>query len=111
MSEGTRSTDLPFYGSNPVCYNIAISMSSLLVLPANPVRRGLIFHNPNASLTIAVCPTTNNLGQPVTAVINGAGTFTLVSLGTLRFDPGTRPVGAWNAVCSGTGALTILEML
>jgi hypothetical protein len=104
--------DIPFYGVNPLNYALTVGTSSVQVLAANPQRKGLVFHNPHATAKIAFCCATNNLGQALPAVMNGAGSMVLVPLGTFRVDPEMRPVSAWNAISDTAGAaLTIFEFL
>jgi hypothetical protein len=104
--------DIPFYGPNPLNYALTVGTSSVQVLTANPVRKGLFFHNPNATAKIAVCCATNNLNQAQPAVINGAGSMMLVPLAVWEIDEPWRPVSAWNAISDTPGAfLTIFEFL
>lgn len=105
----------------PYVYPISIGTSSIQVIGANAARKKLIFHNPNDTAKIAVCPigptrvagggTTN-----ITAVINGSGCLTLLPYQSQEITGGT-PSGpqqampsAWVGIASAGGsALTILE--
>ena len=40
----------------PYTYPITLGTSSVSILPANPARKKLYFHNPNDSAKVAVCP-------------------------------------------------------
>jgi hypothetical protein len=86
-------------------------------------RKKLIFHNPNDSAKIAVCPIgpprVSSLGTAnITAVINGAGCFTILPYGSFEV-PGIVGAGpqlnlssAWVGIASAGGsALTIVELL
>lgn len=105
----------------PFTYPLTIGTSSVTILPANPARKKVIFHNPNDTAKIAVCPVgPNRLGGSSTtlivAVINGAGCITLLPYDRLEVSGGT-PSGpqqsmgsAWVGIASAGGsALTVLE--
>lgn len=109
----------------PYVYPISIGTSSITVLAADPTsqRKKLIFHNPNDSAKIAVCPVgpprVASLGTAnITAVINGAGCVTILPYGSFEV-PGIVGAGpqlnlssAWVGIASAGGsALTIIEML
>jgi hypothetical protein len=109
----------------PYVYPISLGTSSITILAADPTsqRKKLIFHNPNDSAKIAVCPIgpprVSSLGTAnITAVINGAGCFTILPYGSFEV-PGIVGAGpqlnlssAWVGIASAGGsALTIVEML
>lgn len=105
----------------PFTYPQTIGTSSVTILPANPARKKLVFHNPNDSAKIAVCPVgpTRAVGGSqslITAAINGAGCLTLLPYQTQEVSGGT-PSGpqqamgsAWVGIASaGSSAITIYE--
>jgi hypothetical protein len=109
----------------PYVYPITISTSSITILAADPTsqRKKLIFHNPNDSAKVAVCPVgparVTSLGTAnITAVINGAGCITILPYGSFEV-PGIVGAGpqlnlssAWVGIASAGGsALTIIEMI
>ncbi|MCK1445431.1 hypothetical protein IVB43_23890 [Bradyrhizobium sp. 48] len=102
----------------PYTYSISIGTSSTQILAANPSRKKVIFHNPNDTAKIAVCPSgpSRSNGAAITAVINGAGCITILPYDRVEISGGS-PSGpqqsmpsAWLGVASGGGsALTIIE--
>jgi hypothetical protein len=106
----------------PYIYPLNIGTSSVPILPANPQRKYLLFHNPNDSAKIAVCPvgpTRAVGGSPalIVAAINGAGCISILPYDRYVLD-GAAPSGpqrsmgsAWVGIASAPGsALTILEL-
>lgn len=103
----------------PFVYAVTIGASSAAVLAANASRKRLLFHNPNDSAKVAVCPLgpSRSAGTNITAVINGAGCMTLlpyqsqeVSGSTVTGGPPQPMPSAWVGIASAGGsALTILE--
>lgn len=101
----------------PYIYAPTIGTSSSQVLSQNPLRKRLIFVNPNATANVAVCPIgPTRTGATITPAINGAGCITILPLGSFTVDGaiGSGPLlsmpSAWNAIASaGSSALTILE--
>lgn len=109
----------------PYVYPISLGTSSITILAADPTsqRKKLIFHNPNDSAKVAVCPVgpprITSLGTAnITAVINGAGCVTILPYGSFEV-PGIVGAGpqlnlssAWVGIASAGGAaLTIIELL
>jgi hypothetical protein len=104
----------------PYVYPLTIGTSSVQVLPVNPLRKKLIFHNPNDQAKIAVCPIGPNRapqsGQAlIVAVINGAGCTTLLPYDRYEVS-GSTPSGpqqamgsAWVGIASAPSAFTVLE--
>jgi hypothetical protein len=102
----------------PYVYPVTVGTSSSTVLAANTARKKLIFHNPNDTAKVAVCPSgpSRSNGAAITAVINGAGCLTLLPYQQVEISGGT-PSGpqqsmgsAWIGVASaGASALTIIE--
>ena len=105
----------------PYTYPLTISTSSVTILPANTARKKVIFHNPNDTAKIAVCPVgpTRAVGgsqSAIVAVINGAGCITLLAYDRVEISGGT-PSGpqqamgsAWVGIASaGASSLTIWE--
>lgn len=105
----------------PYTYPQTIGTSSVSILPANPARKKIIFHNPNDSVKIAVCPvgpTRAVGGSPslIVAVINGAGCMTLLPYqsvevsGSTASGPQQAMPSAWVGIASaGSSAITIYE--
>lgn len=105
----------------PYTYPQTIGTSSVSILPANPARKKLIFHNPNDSAKVAVCPVgpTRAVGgsaSQIVAVINGAGCITLLSYQTVEVSGSTasgpqQAMGsAWVGIASaGSSTITIFE--
>ena len=105
----------------PYTYPQTIGTSSVTILAANAARKKLIFHNPNDTAKIAVCPVgptraVGGSGSLIVAVVNGAGCLTLLPYQTMEVSGGT-PSGpqqamgsAWVGIASAGGsALTIYE--
>lgn len=110
-----------FAQTPPFVYPISLGASSVTVLAAeiSPQRKKIIFHNPNDTAKIAVCPigppAVTSLGTSnITAVINGAGCVTILPYGSYEI-PGIVGAGpqlsltsAWVGIASAGGsALTI----
>jgi hypothetical protein len=108
--------------SPPYTYPITLGTSSVTILPANPARKKLIFHNPNDTAKVAVCPigpsrTPGSAGTLIVAAINGAGCVTILPYDTLVIDNGAAAAGspmsngsAWVGIASAGGSsLTALE--
>jgi hypothetical protein len=105
----------------PYVYPLTIGTGSVQVLPNNPARKKLIFHNPNDTAKVAVCPvgpnpTPGSAQTLIVAVINGPGCATLLPYQSMEV-PG-QPVGgsplampsAWVGIASaGSSSLTIWE--
>jgi hypothetical protein len=103
----------------PYVYAITLGTVSTQILPADPLRKRLIFANPNATALVAVCPagpTRVTGGVAVVAVINGAGCVTILPYDAFTVDAG-EPGGptlympsAWIGIGStASTALTVLE--
>lgn len=105
----------------PYTYPQTIGASSVTVLPANPARKKVVFHNPNDTAKIAVCPVgpTRAVGGSaalIVAVINGAGCSTLLPYQTIEVSGSTASgpqqamSSAWVGIASAGGsAITIWE--
>lgn len=106
----------------PYVYAVTLGTSSTQVLPANPARKQIVFHNPNAVALVAVCPVgpaRAPAGSTITAVINGAGCITILPYDQVTIGaqssaaPGTPQAVegvAWVGIASaGSSALTIFE--
>ena len=95
--------------SSPLGIGILLGAASAPVIGANPVRRGITFHNPG-SVNVAVCP--SNLSASI-----GAGSIIIVPGGTKTFmakpKSRIRVNCGWNgAAASGSNnPLTVLEHL
>lgn len=104
--------------SPPYVYPVTLGTSQAQILAANPARKRLVFINPNAAVTIAVCPAgpRRDTGATFTCAVNSAGSVTLQPYGSFVLDGGAAsgpPLAmgsAWNAVAaSPSSALTIME--
>jgi hypothetical protein len=105
----------------PFTYPQTLGTSSVTVLPVNPARKKVIFHNPNATALIAVCPVgpTRTVGGSIAlivAAINGAGCVTLLPYdrvevsGSTASGPQQAMGSAWVGIASAPGStLTVLE--
>jgi len=105
----------------PYVYPISLGTSSVSILPANTARKKVIFHNPNDTAKIAVCPVgPNRLAgssqAAIVAVINGAGCITLLPYdrieisGSTASGPQQQMGSAWVGIASAPGsALTLWE--
>lgn len=106
----------------PFVYALTIGTGSTSILQADPSRKQLLFHNPNDSVKVAVCPvgpSRQSGGTTVTAAINGAGCITIlpydrVLIGAVSSAaPGTPQSAmgsAWVGIAaSPSSALTIFE--
>ena len=86
------------------------------VLPADPIRRRIIFFNPSATVTIAFCPSqVTREGATFPCAVNGAGSITLLPMASFVLDGGT-PAGpplamgaAWFGVATASAPATVLE--
>ena len=101
----------------PFDYPPTLTTTRTQVLPLDPARRRIIFFNPSSSASIAFCPSgVTRAGVPFTCAVNGAGSITLLPLGSFILDGGT-PQGpplamsaAWFGVSNAAGApATVLE--
>jgi hypothetical protein len=102
----------------PYIYGPTVGTTPTQILRVNPSRKRLIFMNPNAGATVAVCPSGPDraTGQPIVPSIGGAGCFPLLPYGSFTVD-GSAPSGpmlfmssSWNGVASANGSsLSILE--
>lgn len=105
----------------PYTYPQTLGTGSVSILPANPSRKKLIFHNPNDTAKIAVCPVgpTRTVGGSqslIVAAINGAGCITLLPYqtqevsGSTASGPQQAMGSAWVGIASAGGsAFTVLE--
>lgn len=105
----------------PYTYPQTIGTSSVQILAANPARKRLIFHNPNDTAKIAVCPVgparaVGSSQSLIVAVINGAGCLTLLPYqsqeisGSTASGPQQAMGSAWVGIASAGGSnITILE--
>lgn len=105
----------------PYTYPQTIGTGSVTILAANPSRKKLIFHNPNDTAKIAVCPVgptraAGGSASLIVAAINGAGCITLLPYdrwevsGSTASGPQQAMGSAWVGIASvGGSALTILE--
>jgi hypothetical protein len=99
--------------SAPFVYPRTVNTSAAEVLPFNPQRRRVMFHNPSGTAIIYLCPAYSRVtGTALTCTV-GAGALALLPYAYLQLDVisggGGMPT-AWNALSSNAGSpLTILE--
>jgi hypothetical protein len=105
----------------PYVYPLTIGTSSTSILPANNTRKKLIFHNPNDTAKVAVCPigpnrTAQSPQALVTALVNGPGCITILPYDRIEITGASasgqqQSMGtAWVGIASaGASALTIYE--
>jgi flavoprotein len=102
----------------PYVYPVTLGTSSIQVLPVNPLRKRVIFVNPNATALVAVCPSgpSRNTNVAVVAAINGAGCRTILPYDAFTVDgsgasgPQLSMPSAWVGIAGAvSSALTILE--
>jgi hypothetical protein len=96
--------------SEPTPYALTVGTTSQQILAAGrTISRILFFYNPSQSATVAICPTPDGNGNPLAAVINGAGSYTLAPGGFLNVETSTSgPASGWNAIASAPNSpLTI----
>jgi hypothetical protein len=86
--------------------NGTLGTSSVQVIGPQQNRTAILFHNPNATASVAVCPAVDTAGNAVVAQIDGGGSYTILPLSEKQIM-GTCGC-AWNAVASaGASSLTI----
>jgi hypothetical protein len=99
----------------PYAWPQTVGTTAVQVLPANPARKQVFFHNPNASATVSVCPTVSRKdGTNVACTVNGAGSITLLPGGSATLGGVGSPTAAiptpWNGIASAPSTpLTIYE--
>jgi hypothetical protein len=103
----------------PYVYAITLGTSSIQVLPANTLRKRVLFVSPNATALVAVCPagpTRVSGGVAVVAAINGAGCRTILPYDAFVVDgaeaggPQLYMPSAWVGIGStASTALTVFE--
>jgi hypothetical protein len=101
----------------PFDYPPILSTTPIQVLTIDPARRRIVFFNPSSTATIAFCPSqVTRAGATFTCAVNGAGSITLIPLGSFVLDGGT-PQGpplamgaAWFGVASAASTpATVME--
>jgi hypothetical protein len=100
----------------PWDYDPTLNTTPIQVLPADPVRRRIIFSNPSATVTIAFCPSQiTRDGTTFACAVNGAGSITLLPYGSFVLDGGTEqgpPLSmsaAWFGVATASAPATLME--
>lgn len=102
--------------ASPMGWGTTVGQTSGPVFPGVSSSAGVIFYNPSAGTTIAICPAQVNLGvlgvypgfANGVAVINGAGSITLAPGDKFILD-NLLCTTAWNGIAAGpNGALTVL---
>lgn len=83
---------------------VTVTNTSAQAIASNNSRSGIIFHNPSATASIALTPT--SFGA---AALNTAGSITIGPLGSITLTD-VRNVDAWNAISSvASSPLTVFE--
>jgi hypothetical protein len=98
----------------PYDYPITLSTAQVKVLGPNPTRKRLVFVNPNATATVAVCPAVSRVNSAaITCAVNGAGSITILPYASFTVDGVGQNGGLpspWNAISDTPGsALSIME--
>ena len=105
---------IAFAQTPPYAYPITVGTSPVHILGPDNARRRLVFVNPNATATVAVCPAVSRINSaPITCAVNGPGSITIMPYASFTVDGvgqnGALP-SAWNGIASAPGsALSILE--
>ena len=109
--------------AQPYAFPATVTTAPAQAIGSNAARKRLIFHNPNDTVKVAVCPCSAGIsgtscssrGGSFTPSINGAGCTTILPYDRVDISGGS-PSGpqqampsAWIAVGSGSGTLTIYE--
>ena len=86
----SASGQLPLPLQPPFDYPPILSTTPVQVLAPDTARRRIIFANPSATATIAFCPSQiTRAGATFACAVNGAGSITLLPLGSFILDGGT----------------------
>jgi hypothetical protein len=98
----------------PFVYDAQVTTSPSTVIPANPARKAIEFCNPNAAITVAICPAVQRrTGAAITCAVNGRGSITLPpsTCWSKTAAAGATFPTAWSGVAaSGSPFITILEI-
>lgn len=100
----------------PYVYDAQVTTAPSQIIIANPARRSITFCNPNASISVAVCPVVQRrTAATLTCAFNGRGSVTIPATMcfSLQQPPGSAvPLStAWNGVAaSGTANITVFEI-
>lgn len=100
--------------SAPFVYDAQVTTSPSTIIPANNARKAIEFCNPNAAITVAVCPAVQRrTGAAIVCAVNGRGSITLppsTCWSKTAMTGGTFPT-AWSGVAaSGSPFITIFEI-
>jgi hypothetical protein len=97
---------------SPNAYAYTLGTTSISTIGSNQARVGLLFHNPNGTALVAVCPNMNAAtATALAAVVNGAGSYTILPYAELRII-GARASCAWNGIANATTSpLTVWEFV
>ncbi len=109
--------------AQPFAYQVSVTTTPAQAIASNAARKRLIFHNPNDSVKVAVCPCSAGISGTscssrngsFTPAINGAGCLSLLPYqtqevsGSTASGPQQAMPSAWMGVGSGSGNLTIYE--
>jgi hypothetical protein len=100
--------------SAPFVYDAQVTTSPSTIIPANGTRKAIEFCNPNATVTVAICPAVQRrTAAVITCAVNGRGSVTLppsTCWSKTAIPGGTFP-SAWSGVAaSGTVFITIFEI-
>jgi len=95
-----------FANTFPVSATLAINnlgTSSIQVIGTDLTRSALLFHNPNGSASVIVCPALDSSGAVLSASFSSrGGGFLIQPMDSLAFSGNCQT--AWNAVASTGGA-------
>lgn len=62
----------------PFLYDAQVTTAPVVIIPSNTARRSIEFCNPNAAITVAVCPVIQRrTGAGIVCAVNGRGSITL----------------------------------
>jgi len=87
----------------PICFGIALTTASVVILQPNPTRGALMFHNRSQTLLLEVAAFPIAAGSPGSVLIFPGGYSPV-------FSGPTRATCGWNGhMISGSGDITIFE--
>jgi len=98
----------------PFVYDAQVTTAPSTIIPANPARKAIEFCNPNAAITVAICPAVQRrTGAAITCAVNGRGSVTLPpsTCWSKTASQGATFPTAWSGVAaSGSPFITIFEI-
>lgn len=98
----------------PFVWDAQVTTTPSQIIAASNARKAVEFCNPNASVSVAICPVASRrTGTALTCAFNGRGSITIapsMCWGKYAVAGGTLP-SAWNGVAaSGTVNITVFEL-